>query len=75
MQYVGKTKNTIVKRFGTHYYDIGKKHDTAVARHFNDHGVTKDPPFQIHVLELIHRNPATNEGATILDEHEKNVDV
>ncbi len=36
-----------------------------------EHGVTKDPPFQIHVLEFIHRNPATKEGAEILDEHEK----
>ncbi len=71
IQYVGKTKNTIVKRFGTHFYDIEKKHDTTVARHFNDHGVTKDLPFQIHVLEFIHRNPATKEGAEILDEHEK----
>ncbi len=71
IQYVGKTKNTIVKRFGQHFYDIEKKHDTTVARHFNDHGVTKDPPFQIHVLEFIHRNPATKEGADILDEHEK----
>ncbi len=70
MQYVGKTKNTIVKRFGTHFYDI-KKSYTTVARHFNDHGVTKDPAFQIHVLEFIHRNPTTTEGATILDEHEK----
>ena len=71
MQYVGKTKNTIVRRFGTHWYDIEQKHDTTVARHFNDHGVTTDPPFQIHVLEFIHRNPETREGATILDEHEK----
>ncbi len=71
IQYVGKTKNTIVRRFGTHFNDIEKKHDTTVARHFNDHGITKDPPFQIHVLEFIHRNPETREGATILDEHEK----
>ena len=70
-QYVGKTKNTIVKRFGTHWNDIEKKHDTTVARHFNDHGFTTDPPFQIHVLEFIHRNPESREGATILDEHEK----
>ena len=61
MQYVGKTKNTIVKRFGTHFYNIEKKHDSMVARHFNDHGFTKDPPLQIHVLEFIHRNRATNE--------------
>ncbi len=71
VHYVGKTKNTIVKRFGTHFYDIEHGLDTTVARHFNDHGVTTDPPFQIHVLEFIHRNPETREGATILDEHEK----
>ncbi len=71
IQYVGKTKNTIVKRFGTHFYDIENKADTTVARHFNDHGVTKDPPFKIHVLEFIHRDPSTKEGAAILDEREK----
>ncbi len=69
--YVGKTKNTIVKRFGHHFYDIQAKNDTTVARHFNDHGVNKDPPFQIHVLEYIHRNPETQEGASILDQREK----
>ncbi len=47
-----------------------KNIDTTVARHFNDHGVIKDPPFQIHVLEFIHRNPETREGAAIIDEHE-----
>ena len=33
IQYVGKTKNTIVQRFGTHFYDIEHKLDTTVARH------------------------------------------
>ncbi len=69
--YVGKTKNSIVKRFGTHFNDIKQNHDTTVARHYNKHGAILDPPFQIHVLEYIHRHPDTQQGATILDEREK----
>ena len=69
--YVGKTKNSIVKRFGHHWNDIQNNRDTTVARHFNYHGANVDPPFQIHVLEYIHRNPETQQGATILDEREK----
>ena len=69
--YVGKTKNTIVKRFGHHLYDIQINNDTTVARHFNQHGINTDPPFQIHVLEYIHRNPETQQGASILDQREK----
>ena len=64
-------KNTIVKRFGQHFLDIKNKLDTTVARHYNGHGVQSDPPFQIHVLEYIHRDPETQQGATILDERKK----
>ena len=70
--YVGKTKNSIVKRFSTHLYDIEHGLDTTVAKHFNDHGVSTDKyKFQIYVLELINRNPETREGAKTLAEQEK----
>ena len=36
IQYVGQTKNKILTRFNSHYFDIQHNSDTTVARHFNE---------------------------------------
>ena len=35
IQYLGQTKNKLLTRFNSHFYDISHNSDTTVARHFN----------------------------------------
>ena len=60
-QYVGQTKNKLLTRFNSHFYDIHHNNDTTVARHFNKcppHNPAKTDGLNISVLSFI-RSPQT----------------
>ena len=73
-QYVGQTKNKLLTRFNSHFYDINHNNDTTVARHYNKcppHKPGKTDGFRISVLSFIRAPPDTNAGQTERDMKEK----
>ena len=65
-QYVGQTKNTLAKRFYSHFHNVRHNKTTdGVGLHFSraDHKGTSD--FQLHILEFI-RLPPQSERARAL---------
>ena len=56
-QYVGQTKNTLNKRFQSHFYLIRHmKNEHEVPRHFNTNGHRGIDDLEIHVLTLINND-------------------
>ena len=65
IQYVGQTKNKILTRFNSYYFDINHKSDTTVTRHFNKcprHGPAKFDSLSISILSFIRAPPDTKAG-------------
>ena len=56
-QYVGQTKNQLLKRINQHYSDINKNAATPVSRHFNSHEYNGFHPVKLYVLQLIRSPP------------------
>ena len=71
-QYVGQTKNTIMKRFSKHFDNIRlKKADDPIGRHFSSpthHGIDD---VIIHALDFISAPPDTPPGQRLRDELER----
>ena len=73
-QYVGQTKNKILTRFNSHFFDITHNNDTTVERHFNKFlplNPAKTDGLQISVLSFIRSPPDTKAGQTERDMEEK----
>ena len=73
-QYVGQTKNKLLTRFNSHFYDINHNSDPTVARHFNKcppQNPAKSDGLSISVLSFIRAPPDTKAGQTELDMEEK----
>ena len=74
IQYVGQTKNRILKRFQGHIFDIAHDTDTTVARHFN-RCPTETPSLhkgmRISVATFIPSLPDTREAKLRRDSEEK----
>ena len=74
IQYVGQTKNKLLTRFNSHYYDISHNNDTTVARHFNTCPQSQPAKLEglhISVLSFIPAPPDTKAGQTERDKEEK----
>ncbi len=70
-QYVGQTKNRIMDRFNGHTSDIRLSKDTTVARHMATHGVTRNPPIRIGILEFINAPPDSDRAQKLRNKWEK----
>lgn len=71
MQYVGQTKNTLMKRFQGHFQVIKAKNQLIdTGRHFNlpDHRGTRD--LEIHILDYIRAPPDSATAAVLRDKKE-----
>ena len=74
IQYVGQTKNRILKRFQGHIFDIAHNNDTTVARHFNQcppERPTLTSGMIISVVSFIRSHPDTSESRTQRDTQER----
>ena len=74
IQYVGQTKNKLLTRFNSHYYDIQHNNDTTVARHFNRCPCDNPAKFNgltITILNFIRSPPDTRSGQSERDTEEK----
>ena len=74
IQYVGQTKNKLLTRFNSHFYDISHNSDTTVARHFNKCPRLKPAMFEglsISILSFIRAPPDTKAGRAERDKEEK----
>ena len=74
IQYVGQTKNKILTRFNSHYFDIQHNSDTTVARHFNKcprNNPAKFDGLGISILSFIRSPPDTRKGQSERDTEEK----
>ena len=73
-QYVGQTKNKILTRFNSHFFDINHNNDTTVARHFNrcpPQKPAKTEGLCISVLSFIRSPPDTKSAQIERDMEEK----
>ena len=73
-QCVGQTKNKLLTRFNSHFFDISHNKDTTVARHFNKcppQNPAKTDGLIISVLSFIRALPDTKAGQTERDMEEK----
>ena len=73
-QYVGQTKNKLLTRFNSQFYDIHHNNDTSVARHFNKcppHKPAKTDGLSISFLSFIRAPPDSKAGQTKRDMEEK----
>ena len=74
IQYVGQTKNQLLTRFQSHYFDISHNNDTTVARHFNKCPINNPAKFkgmEISILNFIHAAPNSRAGQELRDMEEK----
>ena len=74
IQYVGQTKNRILKRFQGHIFDIAHDSDTTVARHFNRCPLESPSLYKgmkINVASYISSPPDSREAKLRRDSEEK----
>ena len=74
IQYVGQTKNKLLTRFNSHFYDIHHNNDTTVARHFNKcppEKPAKTDSLSISILSFIQAPPDSKVGQTERDMEER----
>jgi len=71
-QYVGQTKNTIIKRFSKHFDNIRlKKQDDPIGRHFSSPGHNGITDVIIHALDFISAPKDSPPGQQLRDELER----
>ena len=68
IQYVGQTKNRLMDRFQSHFYNIGhNRPGSEIGKHFNspDHNGLDD--VEITILDFIHAHPAGSKSKKLRD--------
>ena len=68
IQYVGQTKNRLMDRFQSHFYNIGhNKPGSVIGKHFNSNGHQSLSDVEIHILDFIHAHPAGTRSKKLRD--------
>ena len=76
IQYLGQTKNKLLTRFQSYYFDIAHNNDTTVTRHFNKcskHNLANFSGMEISVLNFIHAPPTSGASQDQRDIEEKSL--
>ena len=68
IQYVGQTKNRLMDRFQTHFYNIAyNRPGSEIAKHFNKPGHRGLEDVEIHILDFIHAHPTGRRSKILRD--------
>ena len=68
IQYVGQTKNRLIDRFQSHFYNIGhNRPGSEICKHFNSLGHHGLADVEIHILDFINTHPAGSKSKKIRD--------
>lgn len=73
LQYVGMTKNRLMDRFQSHFYNItSSRTDHVIGHHFNQKDHNKLEDIDIHIVDFIHMNPEKPNSEHLRRKLEKN---
>ena len=68
IQYVGQTKNRLMDRFQSHFYNIGhNKSGSEIGKHFNTNGHQSLLDVEITILDFAHADPAATMSKNLRD--------